>query len=127
MCSEEAQVLWGTLFILFPGWVKVWLLLRFTVHLRGRRPGIFWGLGPCWPGVIGQRRFRGISARGLRGPGTTVRKISPGTVGAWRRRLIKQRRCPWPGITRDWGSQRQWWGVLLFLGVCGFGRGVVTA
>lgn len=33
--------LWEPLSVLLPGWVKVWLLVRSVVHLRGRWPGVF--------------------------------------------------------------------------------------
>lgn len=105
--------------VLFPGWVKVWLLMRSMVHFRGRRPGVFWRLGSCWPGVIRPGRLRGIGSRGLRRPDSRFRQVSPGTTGAWRWRVLKERGCPWPGITRDWGALRQRWGALLLSSLCG--------
>lgn len=113
--------------VLFLGRVKVWLLLRFVVHLRGRRPGVFWGLGSGWPGVVRPGRLRGVGAGGLRGPdcSPSLRQASPGTVGARRWRVFKERGWPWPGVTRDGGTLRQSWGALLLSGLCGLGRGVV--
>lgn len=75
MCSEDTRPssLGLLLSVLFLGWVKVWLLLRSMVHLRGRWPWVFWGLGSCWPGVIRQRRVRGIGAGGLWGPDARIR------------------------------------------------------
>ena len=99
--------------VLFPGWIKVWLLQRPMVHLRGRRPGVFWRLGPCWPGIIRQRSVRRIGSRRLRWPDSRFRQVSPGTTGAWRWGVFKDRGCPWPGVTRDWGPLRQCWGILL--------------
>lgn len=97
------------------------------VHLRGRRPGVFWRLGSCRPGVVRPGRLRGISCGGLRRPDSRCRQVSPGTIRAWRWRVLKDRGYPWPGVTRDWGAPRQWWGALLLSGLCVWGRGVVSA
>lgn len=113
--------------VLFPGWVQVWLLLRSVVHLRGRRPGVFWGLGSCWPRVIRPGRLRRIRSRRFRGPDSSFRQVSPGTTGAGRRRVFKERGCPWPRVTGDWGALRQCWGACLLSVLCGWVRGVVLA
>lgn len=99
--------------VLLPGWVKVWLLSGSVVHLRGRWPGVFWRLGSCWPGVIRPGRLRGIGTRGFRRPDSRFRQVSPGTIGPWSWRVLKDRRYPWPRVTGDWGAPRQCWGALL--------------
>ena len=113
MRAEVQDASGGPLSVLLLGWVKVWLLVRSVVHLRGRWPGVFWRLGSCGPGVVRPRRLRGISSRGFRRPDSRIRQVSPGTTGAWRWRILKERGCPWPGVTRDWGALRQWWRALL--------------
>lgn len=124
----EVQVTWGSLLsVLFPGRVKVWLIPRAMVYLRGRGPWVFWRLGSCWPGVIRPGRLRRISAGWLRGPDTSFRQVSPGTVRAWRCRVLKERGCPWPGVTRYWRSPRQCCGALLLSALCWWGRRLVLA
>lgn len=104
----------------------VWLLLRPLVRLRGRRPGVFWRLGSCWPRVVRPGRFRRISSRRLRRPDSRFRRVSQGMTGAWRWRVLKERGCPWPGVTRNGGTLRQCWGALFLSSLCGWGKGVVS-